>query len=169
MNNTIKINLEKDFKIQRLEAEKKMPNDGSCTSNVEDSNLRYATYNQYFTSKEELIELRSIQDDVRFDATFVRTGLMCLYKNNLDILKGKSLHGSEAKKIRRKMKNGETVTETLAKEPLSPKKVGVLKGMLLERVSAATTNELEIFERTKQAHVNQLIANALGNINRVRK
>lgn len=167
-NSTVKINLEKDLKIQRLEAEKRLSIDGSCDSNGEESNLMYATYNQHFTPK-ELIELRSIHDDASCDATFIRTGLVHLYRDSLNILKEKSLLGSEAKKIKRKTKNGEMEIKTLSKEPLSPKKVQMLKGMLLERVSTVTKNEFQILQRTKEVRVNQLFANAIGNINRSRK
>lgn len=154
-NATLKLNLEKDLKIERLQAELVAPKSNDDMSPQKDS--KYSK----FLSLSDLESLRKISKQPRCDTTFIRCGLEFLYQGNLKILCEKTLHGTEAKTITRK--SGKVI-HTKPKMPLTPSKVVVLRKMFKERVKNATTREFEIMKRTKEVSINQMIATSLGNI-----
>lgn len=170
---TLKINLEKDLKIERQNKEILLLKRNGCscpcptsTSHAEDTqSIQFLSFTQYFTS-EELTVLRSIDNDPRHDTTFIRNVLSFLYKDDLKALQQKCLTGSEPKTLRKK--NGETF-QTIAKQPLTPKKVHILKSIHNERIKTVTKSEIDILRRTKERHINQMIAISLGNINRANR
>lgn len=166
LNKTLKFNLEKDLKIERKDKEIELlkRNCVSCFTAKPSAeatlNVQFSSFSQHFSS-EELMALRSIENDPGHDPTFIRIVLSYLYKADLKVLQLKSLTGSGPKLIKRK--NGTTI-QTVQKQPLTPSKVHILKCIYHERVKAVTNNEVNISQRIKERHVNQLIATALGNI-----
>lgn len=172
-NKSLSINLQKDLKIQQLEQELNLLRSGECTQidsnrEIEDgfrpSSATFGTFSEYFDA-EELQNLRTMQNHSRYDATFVRTALLYLYKGNPHILKFKSVRGSKSKLVKRK--NG-TVIKTEPREPLSPKKLNILKDIYSERIAAATSDKVELTVRAHETHFNQLIASSLSNIRRIK-
>lgn len=166
-NKSVGINLQKDLKIQRLEQELNLAKNGECAQSESKECCRrasstFGTFSEYF-APDELRNLRVMQNDSRYDATFVRTALLYLYKDNPTSLQYKSVRGAKPKLMKRK--DG-TVVETEPREPLSPKKLNILKSIYSERISGATSDEIELTVRTNETHFNQLIATSLSNIRR---
>lgn len=174
-NKTLKLNLDKDLKIDRLEKELEKfkidegtkstptptsPKTATIYAVTATSTTQFGGYDQFFP-RDELRNLRSICDDSSGDSTFIRTVLLYLYKDDVNMLCTKSLYGSEPKTIKRK--DGKII-QTTSKTPLTPRKVALLKQIYAERIDKAAKSEFEKNERTKNVHVNQLIASSLTNI-----
>lgn len=166
-NKSLGINFQKDLKIQRLEQELNLLKNGEINPTESSEDLQRAdgtfdSFSEYFTTG-ELRDLRKMQNESRHDATFVRTALLYLYKDNPSLLQYKSVRGSKTKLM--KKKDG-TVVKTEPKEPLSPKKLDILKSIYRERIFGATSDEVELTVRNNSTHFNQLIATSLSNIRR---
>lgn len=174
-NKTLKLNLDKDLKIDRLEKELEQFKIGEgittttptspTTANVStvaktSTSIQFDEFKQFF-SRDELRNFRSICDDSSGDSTFIRTVLLYLYKDDVNMLCTKSLYGSEAKTI--KKKDGKLI-QTTSKTPLTPRKVVLLKQIYAERIDKAAESEFEKNKRIQAVHINQLIANSLTNI-----
>lgn len=166
-NKSLGINFQKDLKIQRLEQELNLLKNGEInptesTEEPQRTDGTFDSFSEYFTSS-ELRDLRKMQSESRHDATFVRTALLYLYRDNPALLQYKSVRGSKTKLM--KKKDG-TVVKTEPKEPLSPKKLDILKNIYRERIFGATSDEVELTVRNNSTHFNQLIATSLSNIRR---
>lgn len=173
-NKTLGINLEKDLKIQRLQEELKLlkkcedissPNTKTIDNIRIPRNTKFESFTEYF-EPDDFKSLQNVHNESRYDATFVRTALLYLHKDEQSSLQNKSMFGCAAKSITRK--DG-TITHLEAKEPLSPKKLDILKSMYSERISAATSDEVDFTVRNSKPHFNQLVSTALSNIVRANR
>lgn len=101
-----------------------------------------------------------IAGDKRNDSTFVRTGIEILYKNEEEKLLKRSVRGT--KSSTRKRKNGPVYY--VAKSPLTPEKVAVLKNWYNERIGSFRVDSDEFTKRLSTGYFNTLLSNAIGNI-----
>lgn len=122
----------------------------NVTANAEERTISFGTFLNEFAEL-ELAELRSVGDSIRDDSTFVASSVKYLYKENLGVLKQKSLTG-------RTTKSGQT------KQPMTPQKYDTLSRIFIERINGITNDHIEKESRTKC--FNRLIKDAINNINR---
>lgn len=116
----------------------------------EQEKILFNSFSMDFTEN-ELATLRSIGATNREDSTFIAASVKFLYKNNLSILKEKSLTGRSAKPGH-------------PKEPITPKKIEILSKIFKERVDSVANDDIENGARNKC--LNKYIKNAIANINR---
>lgn len=140
--------------------------DGATKPNIvanEMCDIKFAKFSMDFNSC-VLKTLRSMQNDSGSDRKFIRIALESFYPGELLLqLKQKSLFGCNSKNV--VTKSG-IVKETAEKQPLTPKKVKVLRSLYSERIAAAELNEFEMALRMRKTYFNQLIATALSNLQR---
>lgn len=148
---------EKDDEIQRLQNEigsdvgnKNASSVQPAEPDIASANMEsFVAFGAYFTN-DELSHLRSIGPDNSSDSTFVLQCVKFLYKQNLHVLKHKSVTGKSTK--------GEV------KEPISPNKYKILTDVFDERVNITTQNAVNCKPRAKG--LNKFIKNAINNVNR---
>lgn len=120
------------------------------STTTEEEPLSFIGSANYFTT-EELSFLRSVGATGSDDSTFVASSVKFLYKQNLSVLKKKSVTG-------RSTKPGG------AKQPITPKKYNVLLDIFTERINLITEDVIERKSRIKC--MNKLIKDAIHNINK---
>lgn len=153
---SLKNNFEKDLEISRLKNLETRSAVSHQTNEARQSNEahKYENYRKDFQDI-ELVKLRSIEDDCKNDATFIRLMLMYIYKDNLGILSNRSVKGTKVRVKRRKIDGMES--EINSTEPLSPLKLKILSGVFAERLSKSKESE-KVFRTEK---FNQLVAKAI--------
>lgn len=107
-------------------------------------------------------KLHLIAGDKRNDSTFVKTGIEMLYKNEEEKLLKRSVRGTRSST--RKGKNGPI--NYVAKSPLTPEKVVVLKKLYNERIRSHVVDSDEFTKRLSTGYFNTLLSNAIGNISK---
>lgn len=95
-------------------------------------------------NESQIIELRSMNMDKRYDSSFILYTLRCLYADDLEKVKNKSIGGKK-------------------KEPITPEKMSCLKTMYTERLTYVSNKE-EATKRTKK--FNTHIKNGLTSCQR---
>lgn len=117
----------------------------------------------FFTPKElRYLDVMSLEK--KSDSTFVRHCLEFIYKENIHILKKKSLHGTAEKQLFSDDGLVDRVVE--GKDPLTPSKVDKIRSMFVERISRSGVGAVEYAERIKDSYLNRLIAASLQNISK---
>lgn len=96
-------------------------------------------------SAKSMNTLRSFKKTVAHDSKFISTAIRGLYEGRLEILNERNLSGRS--KIHQK-------------QPVTPEKMNILRGLFMERVKNTTDSA----ERAE--NLNQLVKTAIGNINR---
>lgn len=122
----------------------------NATASAEKETMSFGAFLNDFT-EQELAVLRSVGDNSRDDSTFVSSAMKYLYKENIDVLKQKSLTG-------RTTKSGQT------KQPMTPEKYDTLSRIFSERINAITSDHIQKEIRTKR--FNKFIKDAINNINK---
>lgn len=108
----------------------------------------------------DLNHLNSISIARQFDATFIRSILESLYKENLEALGFRSYSGLTTKsKKGSKSEKGEF-------KAISPAKKTTLFKMFRNRVMHANISTHEKIERLQPTNVSRLVALAIGNVRR---
>lgn len=122
----------------------------ALSANMMDGDVR--TFNEFSNvfTENELAELRSIGPSTRHDSTFVTASVKYLYKEDLSVLKSKSLTGRSTKRQ--------------TKQAVTPKKVSILKAIFSERIHSITNDKNERLNREKSLRT--YIKDAINNINR---
>lgn len=153
---------DKDDEIERLKKQA-----GTVTANIiasssdtppnapqpnvsEEKNKSFIAFSTDFT-EEELSHLRSISAINSGDSTFVAHCVKYLYKQNLSVLKDKSVTGNSR-------------TRGQVKQPVTPRKYKIISEIFMERVNLITKNANESEARAKGLNI--FIKNAIYNINR---
>lgn len=153
----LQANLQKELTIAHLQGALEKYGADVPPADLGEFNL----FSNYFEAK-ELAVLRSMDNSLPSDTSFVRHCLKYLYKNNLDVLLIRTIYGTEKKTFRRK--NGICV-ELSSTEPLTPIKHLVVKSIFAERISAM---KLGAFEKEKRENsVNCLISKSIANIRKI--
>lgn len=145
------INLRKQFdSIETSEHIGSLSEISSQQHSTEEKPLSFIAFAKEF-STEELSFLRSFRTTKSDDSTFVATTMKYLYKQNLSVLKEKSVTG-------RSTKAGEK------KEPITPEKYDVISNIFTERINLIMKDAIERNNRIKS--INKLIKDAIHNINK---
>lgn len=109
----------------------------------------------------EVKYLHAMPLDKKTDSTFVLKCLEFSYKDNLSVMKFKTLKGRpESVQYN---DNGE-IEQHSKKDPLTPKKVQRIKELFIDRVSKCKIDATAFGERIKDANVNKLFATGILNI-----
>lgn len=139
--------------VERLEIKEKivLATGAILNTNTNENCMEsFSTFGNNFTA-EELSQLRSIGLSSREDSTFVASCLKFAYKENISILKTKSV-------------TGKTTKSSQTKEPVSPKKMEMFSKIFTERVNLITNDATEREARVKR--FNKYIKDAINNINK---
>lgn len=115
---------------------------------------RVTKYSEYLT-KANLCQLDTISPRESMDTTFIRVCLEILYRDNLSVLRNRSLHGKS-------YSNRETLNRR-HNLPLSPLKTNVIRELFRERV---VRSGVETNRRLSTDYVNTRISNTLSSIKR---
>lgn len=127
-----------------------LPSDGTVSSSDDVFSAREVNY------------LRCMPLEKKNDSTFVLHCLTYAYKDNVAVLKKKTLKGkSEVQQI---SENGCVEHVVPAKDPLTPKKVEQIRDLFIERISKCQLDPVSYGERIKDTYLNKIIASSIRNI-----
>lgn len=110
-------------------------------------------------SASELKSLSALSGVKKNDSTFLRKCVEMLYKDDLSVLKMKSVKGVECKQEN---------TAQIRKFPISPEKMNAINEKFKQRItrSGDAIGIDEFSNRLSPANINQLLARAIYNINK---
>lgn len=111
----------------------------------------------------ELIYLQCMSLDKSKDSTFIMKCLEFAYKNNLPILRFKTLKGKPESV---QFDEGGEAENIAGKDPLTPMKVNRIKDLFLERLSKCQIDPVVYGERVKDSNINKLFASGVKNISK---
>lgn len=119
-----------------------------------------ASTDDLFT-KHELKFLQSMPLERKKDSTFILQCLEFAYKNNLSVLRTKTLKG---KAESTKFSDEGSIQNIPEKGALTPIKVIRIKELFLERLSKCDIDSVVYAERVKESNINKLIASVVKNV-----
>lgn len=112
-------------------------------------------------TKNEMRCLQAMSLEKGKDSTFILQCLEFVYKNDLSLMRSKTLKG-KAESVQ--ISDDGTSQIIPAKEPLTPIKIVRIKELFLERLSKCDVNSAVYAERIKESNINKLIASGIKNI-----
>lgn len=146
-------NADMDFKYEDLLKTK--------TIQRKSSDNETAPTDDVFT-KREVKFLECMALDKKIDSTFVHHCLQYAYKDDLAVLRRKTLKGTaEVLKI---SDGGDVEHISEGKSPLTPEKIARIRGMFIERISKCQIDAVEYEQRIKDSYMNKLVASSIRNI-----
>lgn len=117
-------------------------------------------------TEEEIKALNSIS--IVKDATYVRTMLSFLYKDDLSILNDRSWSGRTRTRIKTLADNQESLTPHQAHKSefkiMTPEKKHLIHTKYTERIQASSIYMQEKYLRTNKEYIQKLVSYGIGNI-----